>query len=419
LSTTPADPDAGWEVLQSSPTRPVRAVMRWVRALDARYPFVWDLAPVFLVALIVWNETRAGYWREQVQLDGGVPSVVPWIQAVSFTLPLLWRRRYPFATLMAMGAPMAIAIWSGLMSGTAFCVYVSLFSVALRSSMTRLALSGGLVVLGTAAWVGRWPPEHLDRAFVASLIQASVFVLAGFVIRIRRDYVVALIDRAARLEIERDQREQLAAAAERARIAREMHDIIGHNLAVITGLADGGSYAARKTPERAAQALDAIGATSRQALGELRRLLEVMRHEPVVSAELAPQPGLAELDRLLARVREAGLPVRYTVTGAPGGGLSAGEQLTVYRVVQEALTNTLRHGGPKARAELRVDHAAEGTEVTVSDDGRGVGGAGQAGGQGINGMRERAAVYDGTLEAGPRSGGGWQVRLRLPARGPA
>jgi signal transduction histidine kinase len=198
-----------------------------------------------------------------------------------------------------------------------------------------------------------------------------------------------------------------------------MHDIIGHNLAVITGLADGGSYAARKTPERAAQALDAIGATSRQALGELRRLLEVMRHEPVVSADLAPQPGLAELDRLLARVREAGLPVRCTTTGDPGErALSAGEQLTVYRVVQEALTNTLRYGGPGARAELRIDHAADGIEVTVSDTGKGeAAGQSPAPGQGINGMRERAAVYDGTLEAGPRPGGGWQVRLQLPARG--
>jgi signal transduction histidine kinase len=181
---------------------------------------------------------------------------------------------------------------------------------------------------------------------------ALVFALAGFVIRIRRDYVEALIDRAARLEIERDQREQLAAAAERARIAREMHDIIGHNLAVITGLADGGSYAAHKAPERAAQALDAIGATSRQALSELRRLLDVLRHERAVSAELAPQPGLADLDGLLTRVREAGLPVRRTVAGPPGA------QLTVFRVVQEALTNTLKYGGPGTRARLAIDHAA-------------------------------------------------------------
>jgi signal transduction histidine kinase len=120
-------------------------------------------------------------------------------------------------------------------------------------------------------------------------------------------------------------------------------------------------------------------------------------------------------------VRDAGLPVRCTVTGpADERELSAGEQLTVYRVVQEALTNTLRHGGPGARAELRIDHAADGIEVTVSDNGSGGGAApGQSHGQGIKGMRERAAVYDGTLQAGPRPGGGWQVRLRLPARGAA
>ncbi|MEO3749857.1 histidine kinase [Streptomyces sp. B6B3] len=419
-------PGRVWHEYAASPTRPVRALMGRVRAFDARHPVCWDLVPVLLLALVAVADLDDDGWRERAKLPD-LPTAVPWVQAVSFLLPLVWRRRYPLATLAAMAVPGAIALWTGLTSGTPVCAYIALYSVALRSSVPRLAGALGMLALGTVAWAWRWPTTDVAETYFRSVMLTLVCVLAGFVVRIRRDHIEALIDRAARLEVERDQRERLAAAAERARIAREMHDIIGHNLAVITGLADGGAYAARRSPDRAAQALDAIGATSRQALGELRRLLEVLRHEPAAGggAELAPQPDLAELERLLDRVREAGLGVLSSVDGRPArpsaalaSELSEGEQLTVYRVVQEALTNTLKYGGPDTRARLAVDRAPDGVTVTVTDDGRGASGPAPAGGdgtgQGIGGMRERAAVYDGTLEAGPLPSGGWRVRLWLP-----
>jgi signal transduction histidine kinase len=196
-----------------------------------------------------------------------------------------------------------------------------------------------------------------------------------------------------------------------------MHDIIGHNLSVITGLADGGRYAAAKSPERAAQALDAIAGTSRQALTELRRLLDVLRddHQHPV-AGLAPQPALTDLDQLIDGVRSAGLPVRLTTHGTPA--LPPGRQLTVYRVVQEALTNTLKHAGPGATADIALSYAGRGAAtVTVTDTGHGARPVdGTTTGRGLPGMRERTALYGGTLEAGPRPlpERGWRVRLHLP-----
>jgi signal transduction histidine kinase len=214
---------------------------------------------------------------------------------------------------------------------------------------------------------------------------------------------------------------RLAATAERARIAREMHDIIGHNLSVITGLADGGRYAAAKSPERAAQALDAIATTSRQALTELRRLLDVMREdEQPDQADLTPQPGLTDLDQLLDGVRSAGLPVHTTIHGSPT--LPPGRQLTVYRVIQEALTNTLKHAGAGATAEIELSYEDKGAvTATVTDTGNGSRPDGPSrDGRGLPGMRERTALYGGTLEAGPRPHPeqGWRVRLHLPEETP-
>ena len=199
-----------------------------------------------------------------------------------------------------------------------------------------------------------------------------------------------------------------------------MHDIIAHNLSVIVGLADGGLYASASSPARSGQALGEIAGTGREALGELRRLLGVLRENGSRAADLAPQPGLTDLETLLDRVRAAGLPVRCTVHG-DAGGLSEGRQLTVYRIVQEALTNTLKHGGPAATAEVMLDYTGGAVDVQITDTGLGAvtgfsaGSAGQgAGGQGLHGMRERAAVYDGTLDAGPSARGGWLVRAHLP-----
>jgi CheY-like chemotaxis protein len=205
-----------------------------------------------------------------------------------------------------------------------------------------------------------------------------------------------MIDVQGRLEIERDQQGRVAAAAERARIAREMHDIVAHNLAVVIALADGAVFAAGESPEQVTAAMETVSRTGREALAEMRRLLGVLNDESPSSR--VPQPGIPELEQLVAQVRTTGVPVDLEVEGDPAG-LPAGVQLATYRIVQEALTNTLRHAGPDAAADVRVLCVNGTVEVDVNDDGRG--GSAGLGGRGLDGMRQRAAVFGGTRRLAP------------------
>jgi signal transduction histidine kinase len=193
-----------------------------------------------------------------------------------------------------------------------------------------------------------------------------------------------------------------------------MHDVVAHNVSVMIALADGASFAIEHDPQRAEHAMRTASRTGRQVLTEMRGLLGVLR-EHHQHAGLAPQPGLNELDELLTDVRTAGLPVSYEVAGRPEIPLSAGLQLAVFRIVQEALTNTLKHAGPGASARLRVQHSPEALELEVVDsaDGRPPS-APDGTGAGLQGMLERAAVYEGRLEAGPTRDGGWRVQLFVP-----
>jgi signal transduction histidine kinase len=256
--------------------------------------------------------------------------------------------------------------------------------------------------------------------------------LLGVTISTRRAYLAALEERAHRAERERDQQAQLAATTERARIAREMHDIIAHNLAVMVALADGAAFTAPVAPQRAADTMQQVSATGRQALAEMRRLLGLLskdRTSPATptaanpgeppqpdSDQLSPQPGLDDLDRLIDQVRAAGVQVTLTRQGAVGGW-GPGPGLAVYRIVQEALTNTLKHAGPQARVEIQLRCTSTGVELEVADDGAGRPAravvATAAGGQGLAGMLQRAASYGGHVEAGPRPGTGWRVRAQL------
>ena len=187
--------------------------------------------------------------------------------------------------------------------------------------------------------------------------------LLGISVQNRRALLASLQERAARLELERDQQGRVAAAAERARIAREMHDIVAHNLAVVIALADGAVFAARESPEQATAAMEKVSRTGREALAEMRRLLGVLNDESAGSR--VPQPGIPELEQLVAQVRTTGVPVDLEVTGDPAG-LPAGVQLATYRIVQEALTNTLKHAGPDAAADVRVLCVNGTVEVDVS-----------------------------------------------------
>jgi len=245
-----------------------------------------------------------------------------------------------------------------------------------------------------------------------ALLQLVAFLLAGVLVRARRQ-AVSMAARSAALERQAEQ----AAAAERARIARELHDIVAHHLSVIVLQAAG----ARASGKPAGPTLEKIENSARQGLAETRRLLGVLR-DPEEETGLAPQPGIGDLDALAASVRAAGLPVDLVIDGDPAG-LPATVDVSVYRIVQEALTNVLKHAGP-ARVDVTIGCGQEAVTIEVCDDGTGEPGraapagarGAPAGGRGLAGMRERAAVFGGELAAGPRPGGGFAVRARLPLR---
>jgi signal transduction histidine kinase len=309
-------------------------------------------------------------------------------------------------------------------------ILVLLYTVAAERPR-RISLPGlaACVVLFLAVAVRYSPgvnqPRHLEFFLVTSLLYllapVSAWVL-GDSMGTRRAYSAALEERAARAERERHTRAQIAAAGERARIARELHDVIAHNLSVMVAQADGGAYAFDATPERSRQALAEIGRTGRQALSEMSSLLGVLRTGPETeAAPLAPAPAAAEIEQLVTQAREAGMRVSLTAEG-PVRPLPGGLSLAAYRIVQEALTNVRKHAGPEATAEVALRYGRDDLLIRVTDDGCGPGRAlphygpppAASAGHGLTGMRERAALYDGTVRAGPRPSGGFEVTAWLP-----
>jgi signal transduction histidine kinase len=333
-------------------------------------------------------------------------------------LPLLWRRRKPSVAFGVIAAVFVLQ-WSLLVTLRAdIALFIALYSLTLHERLRRLPWACGimagalvLVAVRVSSAISVW-----DALFFL-LSTAIAAVALGLAVRIRRAQLAGLRERAARLEIERDQRSRLAAATERTRVAREMHDIVGHNLSVMITLADAGAYAVDIAPARGKEALELIGDSGRQALGELRRMLGVLR-EATDAPEFSPQPGIADIDALCGRVRAAGPEVVYR-TGGEVDALDSGVQLTVYRIVQEALTNTLKHAGTGTRVRLAV--AVEGEELTILVEDTGTPGPAAPArprspddeGHGLAGMRERAALYGGKVSAGPAPGGGWTVRAIL------
>ena len=226
-------------------------------------------------------------------------------------------------------------------------------------------------------------------------------------------YLAALVERAGRLEYERDQQARISAAAERAGIAREMHDVLAHSLAVIITLAEAAVAKRHTDPDRAAASMGQVSEVGRQALEETRRVLGVLRTEQP-GGTLTPQPGVGQLDALLEQAQATGLAAQLSVTGRPFA-LPGGAELALYRIVQEALTNTLKHGGPAATAEVRIALADGELGLEIQDTGLGAPGIPTGEGGGLRGMRERAAVYGGAVQAGPAPSGGWRVATTLSA----
>ncbi|MDQ1286756.1 MAG: hypothetical protein QG622_321 [Actinomycetota bacterium] len=353
------------------------------------------------------------------------------------TVPLVARRRHPAASAAAVqGAAFVQWLFPGpvmnLLIGD-LAVLVAVYSATRFGSLRvgRAALAGGL--LGSVLGAVRWPQapniDVTDHLLMGSILAVSVVAMwaLGRLWGTRHEQLLALSERARLLETERDQRDRLAVSAERARIAREMHDVVAHSLAVIIAQADGGRYVAARSPQTAADTLETIGETGRRALAEMRRLLAVLREgsetdgsAPALSPQLGPQPGAGDLGELVERVRAGGLDVTADVDDETRE-LEPGLGLAVYRIVQEGLTNVLKHAGPAAHATVRVRRTATDLAVEVLDDGRGAGAVPPAPagpGHGLMGMRERVATFGGTLSAGPRPGGGFAVRATIPVAQP-
>ena len=335
--------------------------------------------------------------------------------AAAIPLPLLVRRRAPLAVL----ALVVVATYAGYARGPAvggsveawIALNVALYTVAAHCSRGR-ALAGAAFVAAFA--LAFLVPAVVEGAPISDVAGEAVFLgavwLSGRWVRRRRHATADLERYAATLEAEREALAREAVAAERARIAREMHDAVAHSVSVMVLQAGAAEQVLTTSPERARAALAAIQDTGREAIVELRRMLGLLR-DPQEGAPLGPQPGVDQLEELLAQVRAAGLPVTLTVQGEPCR-LPPGIDRSAYRIVQEGLTNALKHAGP-AHADVRLRYDERAVELEVLDDGRGPH-PGGGGGFGLLGMHERAALYGGRLDGGPRPGGGYALRARLP-----
>ncbi len=348
-------------------------------------------------------------------------------------VPALWvRRRWPAVTLVMVAG---IQAWLSLLrvqpSANFLVEMIAPYSVAVYGSrrlQRASAVGAGVALLALALPTGLASSARDSMASV--LVVGVVAWLVGNTIRERRGRFVDLEDRAARLERERELEARRAVAEERLRIARELHDVVAHNLSVVVVQAQAAQRMLDRDTERAREVVVSIEGTGREALDEMRQLLGVLRGvapagegpDDGEGEAFGPQPGLARLGELVEQVRGAGLPVTLRVEGAERP-LGAAADLSAFRIVQEALTNILKHAGP-AHAEVVLSYGGRDLELTVNDDGRGAAAAfdrdhgGAAGlpssGHGLVGMRERVALFDGELTAGPRPGGGYQIRARLP-----
>jgi signal transduction histidine kinase len=364
-----------------------------------------------LVTLLAMALTVPDLFKE----DPHRAPVAALVVLVVMTAPLLVRRIWPipvFGWILVTQIP-AVSWNRHLIAGPA--LLIALYTVArLQSRRDALACAGVLELTVVTALLlfagGGW---WYDLIFLSGLIAAALGL--GLYTGTRRAYLAELRDRADRLERERDQQAALAVAAERTRIAREMHDIVAHHLTVMITLSEAAIAASASSPERATDVMHSVADTGRRALADTRRLLGVLRQRPgqEPAGTLQPVPDLTQLDSLIEQVRSAGLDTTLEIHGqAPD--VPAGVQLTVYRLVQEALTNTLKHGGPGARASVRLRYLPGELLVDIDDDGAGAAApvAASVGG-GLLGMRERVHAYGGDVQAGPRGPGGWQVSARL------
>ncbi|WP_159798742.1 sensor histidine kinase [Puerhibacterium puerhi] len=421
---------------------------RWT-AWTERHRFAVDVVVVALTApwVVVGS---AAYASSGTPYGGGTWGAALW--AAALWAPLAWRyvRPVPATAVVAAAALGHVVAGIPFVMPADFAILIVLYAVTVRGPVWahRAAITTAMLGAGILTAFFYVVAGDLSGAAAFGIMGAvSAVAVWAFALmrRARRETVEALRDRARRLEIERDQQARIATSAERARIAREMHDIVAHSLTVIIAQADGGRYAAATSPEAAARALGVVSETGRAALADMRRLLGVLRSDdadaapraplpggvpagdgaaPGAAVPLSPQPDDADLDSLVAQARDSGMQVSLVRVGTPRR-LPPGAGLTLHRICQEALSNVRKHAGPSPTVTVALQWTERAVELAVSDDGRGASAAAEADGDagamgpggpgfGLLGMRERAALFGGTVTAGPRPGGGWRVRFAMP-----
>lgn len=375
-----------------------------LQALAQRHAQLLDAALVVALAL----SSAAWALHNSLEVDAYV------LQA-ALVVPLLWRRRFPTMTLCLMAGVAFIQWLVAVPLAADVALLVGLYTVGRHGTKADMAFGAGMLEIGAVMAALRWVPAHnAFESFVLLSGLVAAAVLAGVAMRAGAASLGAVMERTARLEQERDNQTRWAAVAERTRIAREMHDIVTHSLSLMVTLADGAARVAPNDAARAAEAMGEVSAAGRQALGDMRRTLGVLR-DPSAGGGFAPTPGMGQLAALVERVRATGLAVDLEVSGS-SADLGATGELTVFRVVQEALTNTVKHARA-TRADVRVAIGRSVTRVVVTDDGCG-GPPGVAPlGHGIKGMAERVSLFCGRLHAGPLSQGGWRVVAVLATAG--
>ncbi|GAA1818374.1 hypothetical protein GCM10009749_30750 [Agromyces neolithicus] len=360
----------------------------------------------------------------------GQATVTVWdvVTIAGTAIALLFRRRAPL-TVLAVVVVLTTVFTFSAQSNLILAVPIALYAVAAFRSPTVAWIAGAAAFAVTivsllvqlprlTADLGEPSAFDIPVALLTIAMADTVGVLLGTNTWQRAERVRALTERAEQLARERDSQAQIATLAERSRIAGEMHDIVAHSLSVMITLADGADATLERDPEGARRALGKLTETGRSALQDMHRTLSVLRESTEAAQHREPAPGHADLAGLVDRFRAAGLPVRYSVGGAPIA--NAALELAVYRVVQEALTNALRYASQAEHVTVTIDYGPATTTITVADDDTGTNATGSDGsGRGLIGMAERAAVFGGTVEAGPAPGGGWLVHAVLPHGGSA
>jgi signal transduction histidine kinase len=393
------------------------------RLFFARHPWFVDgflvglyvLPAALLFVLDAGGITRSG--------NPPIVTVLALVGGAAVAVALVFRRAHPFV-LVAVVAASLFLVFPAFGGLEVLPSIFALYTVAVYASVRAAWISFGVlaVLLAVASLIASH--GRFADALAMSLSLGFLMLIAtliGVNVGNRKRYVQALLDRAAQLARERDQQALLATISERARIAREMHDIVAHSLTVMVALADGADLTAERDPTRARQAMQQVAETGRVALADMRVVLGVLA-EPVdaaspsahgLGAPLAPQPGHEGLEPLIQSYRGAGMVVHFTVSGAPTSDTAI--QVMIYRVLQEALTNSLRYAPNPKHVAVALTFAEQEIRLSVNDVGQSQRGTPSIGsGRGIIGMRERLAVFGGTLEAGPTNTGGWQVLARVP-----